>query len=97
LVSKTKGREFESYRPCKDKKKMASIKTYFEESYSELVHKVSWPSWKDLQSSAVVVLIASLIIALIVFAMDYVFGINAGDSGEVIWKGILGFFYDFIS
>lgn len=69
---------------------MAGIKAYFEESYSELMHKVSWPTWKELQSSSIVVLIASMIIALIVFVMDYLFGVNAGDS---LWKGVLGFFY----
>jgi preprotein translocase subunit SecE len=49
---------------------MSKIKTYFAETYSELVNKVSWPTWQELQSSAIVVMIASLIIALIVFVMD---------------------------
>jgi preprotein translocase subunit SecE len=49
---------------------MSKIKTYFEETYSELVNKVSWPTWQELQSSAIVVMIASLIIALIIFVMD---------------------------
>jgi len=49
---------------------MKRIINYLKESYNELVHKVTWPSWKDLQSSALVVMIASLIFALIVFAMD---------------------------
>ncbi|UCG27475.1 MAG: preprotein translocase subunit SecE [Bacteroidales bacterium] len=49
------------------------IKSYFQEAYSELMHKVSWPTWNELQSSAIVVMVASLIIALIVFAMDYTF------------------------
>lgn len=40
------------------------------ESYSELVHKVSWPTGKELVNSAVVVLIASIIIALVVWLMD---------------------------
>lgn len=40
------------------------------ESYSELVHKVSWPSGKELVNSAIVVLIASIIIALVVWLMD---------------------------
>lgn len=39
----------------------------------ELLYKVTWPTWEELQSSAVVVLIASLIIALIVFLMDSAF------------------------
>ena len=49
---------------------MMKIKTYLKESYDELVHKVSWPSWSDLQSSAIVVMVASLIIALVILAMD---------------------------
>ena len=43
------------------------------ESYNELVHKTSWPSRKELAQSAVIVLIASIILALIVFAMDKFF------------------------
>ncbi len=40
------------------------------ESYMELVHKVSWPTRSELANSAVVVLIASIVIALIVWIMD---------------------------
>lgn len=43
------------------------------ESYNELIHKVSWPTRKELASSSVLVLIASLILALIVWLMDYGF------------------------
>jgi len=43
------------------------------ESYTELVHKVSWPTRKELAQSSVVVLIASLILALIVWLMDWCF------------------------
>jgi len=54
--------------------KMANkVVTYIEESYDELMHKVSWPTWSELQGSAIVVSVASLIIAIIVFAMDEVF------------------------
>ena len=49
------------------------LQTYFKDSYNELVHKVSWPTWADLQSSAIVVMVASIIIALIVFLMDISF------------------------
>jgi hypothetical protein len=28
------------------------LKVYVEEAYEELVHKVTWPTWKELQSSA---------------------------------------------
>jgi len=49
---------------------MSKINTYFKESYTELVQKVAWPSWKDLQSSAIVVFIATFIIAIIIALMD---------------------------
>jgi len=50
-----------------------NLKGYFQESFTELVHKVTWPTWSELQNSAVLVMIASLIIALIVAGMDYAF------------------------
>ena len=43
------------------------------ESYNELVHKVSWPTRKELAQSSVIVLIASIILALIVWLMDLCF------------------------
>jgi preprotein translocase subunit SecE len=49
------------------------INAYIKESYDELMHKVSWPTWSELQGSAIVVSVASLIIALVVFLMDEVF------------------------
>ncbi len=50
-----------------------SIREYARESYDELINKVSWPSWSELQGSAVVVSVASLIIALAVYLMDISF------------------------
>jgi len=52
---------------------MSKIRTYIEESFDELTNKVSWPTWKELQSSGVVVLVASVIVALIIFVMDFSF------------------------
>ncbi|MGZ4049051.1 MAG: preprotein translocase subunit SecE, partial [Bacteroidia bacterium] len=52
---------------------MSKFKTYIDETTNELLHKVSWPTWSELQSSAIVVAIASVIIALVVFAMDFTF------------------------
>jgi preprotein translocase subunit SecE len=49
------------------------IKSYVKESYNELVNKVTWPAWSDLQNSAIVVMIASFIIALVVYLMDISF------------------------
>jgi len=52
---------------------MKKIINYFKESYTELVHKTSWPTRKELTSSSVIVLIASLIIAAVVWVMDFGF------------------------
>ena len=49
------------------------IKVYFEETWNELVHKVSWPTTSELQSSALIVMIGTVIISLIIFAMDVSF------------------------
>ena len=54
---------------------------YVKESYNELVNKVTWPSWSNLYSSTIVVLVASLLLALVIFLMD------------VISKGVLDQIY----
>ena len=46
------------------------LKIYLQEAYDELVHTVTWPTWKELQSSAMVVMVASLIISLLIFVID---------------------------
>jgi preprotein translocase subunit SecE len=51
---------------------MANVGEYIKESYIELTEKVTWPTWRELQSSAIVVLVATVIIALVVFGMDSV-------------------------
>ncbi|MCF0184395.1 MAG: preprotein translocase subunit SecE [Bacteroidaceae bacterium] len=50
-----------------------NIVNYCKDSYNELVHKTTWPSRSELTNSAVVVLIASLCIALVIFVMDQIF------------------------
>jgi len=49
---------------------MERFKLYLIESYNELIHKVTWPTMANLQSSTVVVLVASIILALFIFLMD---------------------------
>jgi len=49
------------------------LKSYFKEAFNELFYKVSWPSWAELQDSSIVVMVASGIIALLVFVMDFSF------------------------
>ena len=53
--------------------KMRRFINYVKESYAEMTKKVSWPSWDKLQSSAIVVMVASVIFAVVIFAMDYCF------------------------
>ena len=67
---------------------MSRFVNYVKGSYDELVHKVSWPSFNELQSSAVVVAIATIIFALVVFGMDVLFGVQG-----MGWKGLLGYYY----
>ena len=50
--------------------KKLKILADIQDSYNELVHKVSWPTSKELANSAVVVMFASLVIALVIFVMD---------------------------
>ncbi|MBA2611379.1 MAG: preprotein translocase subunit SecE [Bacteroidetes bacterium] len=63
---------------------MSKIGTYLTETRNELVNKVSWPTWPELQSSAIVVLISSVIIALIVFGMDFVFELLMKQAYDII-------------
>jgi preprotein translocase subunit SecE len=63
---------------------MSKIGTYFSETRNELVNKVSWPTWPELQSSAIVVMISSVIIALLVFGMDEVFNILMVQAYDLI-------------
>ncbi|GFI53940.1 preprotein translocase subunit SecE [Muribaculum intestinale] len=46
---------------------------YVKNSYNELVNKVTWPTFSQLQNSTIVVMVASVIFALIVLAMDITF------------------------
>jgi len=63
---------------------MSKIGTYISETRNELVNKVSWPTWPELQSSAIVVMISSIIIALVVFGMDFIFELLMKQAYELI-------------
>lgn len=60
---------------------MSKLSEYIKESYRELVEKVSWPTWEELNSSVIVVMVSTLIISLVIFAMDLSF------------NGIMNLFY----
>jgi preprotein translocase subunit SecE len=51
---------------------MRKFINYLKESYAELTKKVSWPTWDKLQNSAIVVMVASAILAVVIFAIDKV-------------------------
>ncbi|MCZ6520480.1 MAG: preprotein translocase subunit SecE [Bacteroidetes bacterium] len=52
---------------------MSKILSFFKESKDEMVNKVTWPKYADLQNSSVLVLVASLIFAIIIGVMDFGF------------------------
>ncbi len=49
---------------------MNKVGNHFRESWQELVEKVTWPSWAQLQQSTVIVLVATLLITGMVWVMD---------------------------
>ncbi|GHE65901.1 MULTISPECIES: preprotein translocase subunit SecE [Roseivirga] len=49
---------------------MSKLMSFVSESYDEMRHKVSWPKLSELQSSSVLVLVASLIFALVIGLID---------------------------
>jgi preprotein translocase subunit SecE len=49
---------------------MQQIRLYFKESINELFNHVTWPTWPELLSSATLVLVATGILALVIFLMD---------------------------
>ena len=52
---------------------MQKLVQYVKESYHEMRDKVSWPKYSELQSSSILVLVASVIFSLAIFVIDYVF------------------------
>ncbi len=50
---------------------MNKISAYFKDSYQELVEKVTWPTWLQLQQSTAIVLVATVIITAMVWIMDF--------------------------
>jgi preprotein translocase subunit SecE len=52
---------------------MEKLKNYLAQSWDELKNKVSWTKYSELQGSAILVLVASTIFALVIGAIDWVF------------------------
>ena len=51
---------------------MEKVKLFFKEAYDELLNKVTWPTWPELQQSAMIVLVAAIVISFFVVGMDLV-------------------------
>ncbi len=49
---------------------MSKVSNYISDSWNELVHKVTWPTWAQLQQSTMIVLGATLVITAIIWIMD---------------------------
>ena len=52
---------------------MRKLINYFKESFTELTKKTTWPTWQKLQSSALLVMVATVILAVVLFLIDYTF------------------------
>ena len=63
---------------------MANVVEFLKESYIEMTEKVTWPTWLELQNSAILVLVASIIIALLILAMDE----TAGSALKMFYKSL---------
>jgi len=65
---------------------MAGLVRYVEEVVDELKNKTSWPTWAELQSSSIIVLVATFITAAIIFGMDSGFKILISDGVYSFFK-----------
>ncbi len=52
---------------------MRKFINYLKESFNELTKKVTWPAWDKLQSSALLVLVSTIILAAVIFVIDFAF------------------------
>ena len=50
---------------------MSKFGNYIQDAYDELLHKVTWPSWDELQQTTIIVLVALAIVTLVIFGMDF--------------------------
>lgn len=69
-------------RAIKKINSMNKFISYVKSSFDEVINKVTWPKYGELQSSTILVLVASIIFALAIAAMDWVY------------KGALGIIYE---
>jgi preprotein translocase subunit SecE len=61
---------------------MTKVANYFRDSYKELMEKVTWPTWAQLQQSTMIVLVATLVITALVTLIDF----GAGNVLKQVYK-----------
>lgn len=49
---------------------MSKFGNYVQEAYDELIHKVTWPSWNELQKTSLIVIVALIITSLLLLGID---------------------------
>ncbi|MEZ5017135.1 MAG: preprotein translocase subunit SecE [Flavipsychrobacter sp.] len=49
---------------------MSKFGSYIQSAYDELVHKVTWPTWSELQQTTVIVLVSLIIVTAFIWGMD---------------------------
>ncbi len=63
---------------------MNKLFNYFEQAYDELIHKVTWPTWQELQQSTLITLASVIILTLIILLMD--------GASQVVFENFYKFF-----
>ena len=73
---------------------MNNLKLYVKESIDELLYKVTWPTWQELQSTTLIVLVSLVLFSIAVFLADFLLGANPENP---LFKGVLYYVYSIFS
>mgnify|MGYP000852994303 FL=1 len=65
-----------------------SLISFVKDSFLEFREKVEWLKWKELQSSAIIVAVSTLVLALFTFGVDSLFSISIKN----LYSLFIGFF-----
>ena len=65
-----------------------SLISFIKDSFLEFREKVEWLKWKELQSSAIIVAVSTLVLALFTFGVDSLFSISIKN----LYSLFIGFF-----
>jgi preprotein translocase subunit SecE len=63
---------------------MSKLFNYFEQAFDELIHKVTWPTWNELQQSTLITLVSVIVLTLLIFGMD--------GASELVFENFYKFF-----